>query len=279
MIVAINYSDKNFTASQKYNTETAYKYGGVDKVIEYSPEDIDREFYLKNESILSNKRGGGYWLWKPYIILHTMDQLNEGDYLIYCDSGAAYIRNVRYLIESLEKVKQDIMPFELPLVEKQWTQRETFKLMECEETNYKETNQILATYILIRVSEKSRKFISEYINFCENKKILIEHDDDEDNVFIEHRHDQSVFSLLCKKYNLETFRDPSQYGIRPWEYLDNGRIYNPQKYDNSCYPQILVSFRKEDGRKYVLKDKIKFIMTKFNILNQKQFMKKNKIIL
>ena len=30
--------------------------------------------------------------------------------------------------------------------------------------------------------------------------------------FIEHRHDQSILSLLTKKYNIESFRDPSNWG-------------------------------------------------------------------
>jgi hypothetical protein len=30
--------------------------------------------------------------------------------------------------------------------------------------------------------------------------------------FKDHRHDQSVLSLLCAKYNFEIFRDPTQWG-------------------------------------------------------------------
>ena len=41
MIVAINYADEKYKAAQKYNTNTAYKKGRVNKVIEYSPSDID----------------------------------------------------------------------------------------------------------------------------------------------------------------------------------------------------------------------------------------------
>jgi hypothetical protein len=30
--------------------------------------------------------------------------------------------------------------------------------------------------------------------------------------FVAHRHDQSIFSLLTKRYGLVAYRDPSQYG-------------------------------------------------------------------
>lgn len=276
MIIAINYSDENFRDAQKLNTKTAYTKGRVDKVIEYSPKDIDSEFYKKYEDILNCNRGGGYWLWKPYIILKTMNSMDNGDYLFYCDSGAAYINKVEYLIDSLEKSNQDIMPFELPLIEKQWTKTKTFELMGCNKSIFKENNQILATYILIKVSENSRKFIEQYLKFCTNKDCLIDSNETE-KYLIEHRHDQSIFSLLCKKAQLDTFRDPSQYGIRSWEYMANSRSYVPRSYTNSDYPQILVSFRKSNGKKYILKDRIKSVMTKIGILNENQFIRKNKI--
>lgn len=278
MLIAINYADINFKEAQSINTKTAYTKGRVDKVIEYSPEDIEKDFYLKNKSILDNKRGGGYWLWKPYIILKTMEKMNDGDYLFYCDSGAAYINKVQYLIKSMEDTGQDIMPFELPLIEKQWTQNETFKFMNCYDDKFKNSNQILATYMLIKVSYKSKQFIKQYLELCENQDILIDnYSEEEEGYFLEHRHDQSIFSLLCKKYNLQVFRDPSQYGIRPWEYLSNKRMYKTKNYENSFYPQILVSFRKENADKYIRKDKIKYVLTKLRILNKNQFIKKNNI--
>lgn len=275
MIIAINYADNNFRKAQKLNTKTAYKKGKVDKVIEYSPVDIDKEFHEENKDILSQKRGGGYWLWKPYFILKTMNNMKDGDYLIYCDSGAAYINKVQYLIDSLNKTNQDIMGFELPLIEKQWTQKSTLLELGCDYDYYKETNQILATYILIKVSDNSKNFMNQYLSNCKKKRLLIDNYDGEDKCFIQHRHDQSIFSLLYKKNKLESFRDPSQYGIRPWEYYNKGRIFRINKKTNSTYPQIIVSFRKASGVMFIIKDKFKYVLTKLRILNEKQFIKKN----
>ena len=277
MIVAINYADENFKKAQQFNTKTAYSKGRVDKVIQYSPKDIDKKFYLENKYILDKPRGGGYWLWKPYIILKTMKEMSKGDYLFYCDSGAAYINDIRYLIKDLEKSGQDIMAFELPLLENQWTKNKTFELRNCNSTGFRKSNQILATYIFIKVSDYSIQFINQYLNMCKNRSILIDDKCEQSEDFIQHRHDQSIFSLLCKKNSIKPFRDPSQYGIRPWEYLANGRVYNPKNYINSSYPQIIVSFRTEDGKKYVVKDRIKYFMTKIGLLNKNQFIKKNKI--
>lgn len=259
MIVAINYADENFRKSQKLNTKTAYKKGKVDKVIEYSPKDIDKNFYENNKKILSQKRGGGYWLWKPYIVLKTLKELNKGDYLIYCDSGAHYINNVKYLIDSMDKCNTDIMVFELPLIEKQWTKRELFNLMECIDDKYKESNQILATYFLVKKSDYSMKFFEEYLNYACLDDILNDEYDENLQIedFIEHRHDQSLLSLLSKKEKLITFRDPSQFGIRPWEYAGESRLIRYKKYENSNYPKIILSQRKVNILRFRIKEFIR----------------------
>jgi hypothetical protein len=256
MIIVINYADHNFIKQQKYNTKTAYKYG-ADIVIEYSPDDLDQEFKRKYWHILSEKRGAGYWLWKPYIILKTFEKCNDGDYLFYVDSGAYFVNKISYLIEEMNRKNDYIMAFELPLIEKQWTKRDAFILMNCDSDYYAESNQILAGYILARKCHASVKFFEEYLNYCTDYRILTDLPNEmgKDNYenFIEHRHDQSVFSLLCKKYNIKPHRDPSQFGIYPIMYYSPGRLYNPKKYEDK-YPQILVSCRRETSYYFRVKE-------------------------
>ncbi len=113
MKILINYSDKNFKTSQKLNSKTGMGIGNFDRFIEYSPEDIDKKFYQKNEHILTQLRGGGYWLWKPYIILKTLQRkdVKYGDYIFYLDSGAYFINKIDYIIDLSKKYSQDIIPF------------------------------------------------------------------------------------------------------------------------------------------------------------------------
>lgn len=44
--------------TQKLNTKTAIKKGKVDRVIEYSPDDLDHKFRERYHDILSQKKGG-----------------------------------------------------------------------------------------------------------------------------------------------------------------------------------------------------------------------------
>ena len=61
------------------------------------------------------KRGGGYWIWKPYFILKTLkEKIKYNDYLIYSDSGSVYINSAYYLLSVMIRDKIDIMSFHLP---------------------------------------------------------------------------------------------------------------------------------------------------------------------
>lgn len=50
MIIAINYADSTYKKAQQFNTKTAYKYGKVDRVIEYGPENIDNSRFFDNSN-------------------------------------------------------------------------------------------------------------------------------------------------------------------------------------------------------------------------------------
>jgi len=113
MKLLINYANNVFRTSQRLNSKTGKEIGLFDEVISYSPKDIGRSFYKRNEKILSQKRGNGYWLWKPYFIKKTLEMLNWGDYLFYCDSGSYFIKPITPLIDISLVTGQEIIPFEI----------------------------------------------------------------------------------------------------------------------------------------------------------------------
>jgi len=75
----INYANSKFTLHQKDCSKSAMTIGGFDKVFSYSPKDIEIDFFEKNSKILEQKRGNGYWLWKPYFIKRALDKLEYGE--------------------------------------------------------------------------------------------------------------------------------------------------------------------------------------------------------
>ena len=281
MIAAVTYSTENYKSVRKLNVKSAYRKGKADIVFEYTPEDIDESFKESYKKIFSYKRGAGLWLWKPYIINKALSLINNGDYLIYSEAASIYIRPIKYLVDSLEKSRQDLMVFELPLITEQWTKRETFVRMQCENDGYEKKNQISASFILVKKSFYSVAFIKDYLSFCCDEATIsaVQFDKSIENSsnFIEHREDQSVLSLLSMKYKLKAFRDPSQYGIRPWEYIVSKEvIYNQGTYENSAYPSIFLHTRKEIDFLYLIKEILKRILATFPFYVKWEISRRNK---
>jgi hypothetical protein len=250
MKLLVNFATTNFRDAQQFNSKTALKIGGFDRVVNASPDLIDHQFKVQHKSILGQSKGAGYWLWKPYFILKALNQLQDGDVVMYADAASHFIRSANTLLELPATYKQDIIPFELDHLEGAWTKRDAFVYINADAMGFQETRQFLASFIVVRKSAFSMRFMNEYLEYCCNPNILT----DLDNRcglpnypgFTAHRHDQSVFSLLCKKYQLQGFRDPSQWG--------NSQV---SQFTNSSYPQILEHTRQKSPKQAKLIYKLK----------------------
>jgi hypothetical protein len=74
--------------------------------IPYTLKDLDKNFIDKHTKFIeNNSRGYGYWIWKPYIILQTMEKLNYNDIIIFSDSGSVVnpngFKRLKYYYEIL----------------------------------------------------------------------------------------------------------------------------------------------------------------------------------
>ena len=239
--ILINYADITHYAAQQDSCKSATRPGGFDSVIPYNRCDLDEDFKRKNKDILSERKGAGYWLWKPHIILKTMDQCNEGDFIFYTDTVILWLKSVDPIIEVCRGVENGIFLFHTdPLpgnMEKFCTKRDTFVYMGCISEKYTDGLPLHAGMQLYRVCEESRFFVAQYLKYCRDRAILT---DDENTCglnnypgFKFHRHDQSVLSLLANKYEIHTHRDPTEHG-------------NPYINSNDGYGQIVKHTRRTD---------------------------------
>jgi hypothetical protein len=226
MNAVCSFATGRFLKSQKLLASKSYEFG-ADNVFSYNQSDVDSDFIKKNYTILSQPKGAGLWLWKPYIILKTLEKLQENDNLLYCDSGLYPINNLNYLFDLTKN--NDIILFQVHNhLNKNWTKKLCFSLMSCDEEKYFESEQICGTYQVYKKSEKSLNFVKTWLNFCENENIIADNKvikQNEINSYVEHRWDQSILTNLGIQNNIEIYRDPSQWG-------------NEHHRLNSKYPQI-----------------------------------------
>jgi len=216
----LTYGDNAYKKSREELINQANSLNFFNRIILETEEiENDREFKiaLKNKefnNLYSQKKGGGYWCWKPYIIYKNLEEIEDGDILFYSDSGSRffpYCKSIKVLSNCISEVKSSItgiLPFQTNHKEKCWTKSDTldyFNMLHDDKS--KNSGQFRAGMIVIQKCENSMNIINEWWNIMKNNPHLV--DDSPSNIenskeFSENRHDQSIFSLLCKKYNIKT---------------------------------------------------------------------------
>ena len=165
------------------------------------------DFIEKHREFLSlNKRGGGYWIWKPYVIQQKLKDISDGEYLLYADAGCTVSRETKISLNEyltrLEAAGDDILCFKMDrCLEKSWNKADLFSYLDIDpEGEIANSGQILGGIMLFKKTPESVQLVDDWLALCENYHLV---DDSpsllqNSSTFIEHRHDQSIFSLLAK---------------------------------------------------------------------------------
>ena len=183
-------------------------------------KDVDDEFYQKNKHILSQNKGAGYWLWKPYLIDKKLKEIKENDFLFYCDAGSYFINSIKLIKNICENETKGVMSFHLnnnDTFDCKQTKRDAYILMDCDSKEYWYDNSPKnAGFILFKNNDFSKKFVLEWLRYAQNERIITDKENQcgKPNLseFNTHRHDQSIYSILIKKYNIKSYTDLSQHG-------------------------------------------------------------------
>lgn len=193
-----------------------------DKVIGYTDKDLkqDEPFWSTHgQFIEQNERGYGHWLWKSYLIKKTLDQLNDGDILIYADSGCQLNNNgIPRLNEYMDMLHTNednygVISFKMShLLEKWYTKMELFTLLNTNEDD-RNSPQSVGGIVLIKKNAHSVHLVNEWYTIASSNYDTINHNRymEQDPEFCAHRDDQSVFSLLVKKYGSIKIEDETYF--------------------------------------------------------------------
>jgi hypothetical protein len=236
--IICSYGNQPYYKSLDLLERTSYEIGKVDEFHRYTREWLEStEFYKKNQYILDKHRGNGYWMWKPFIILESFNKMDDGDVVLYSDAAINVISDLDQLFSIAQKEK--IIVFRLPggHLNKTWTKKDCFVLMQADLPVYHNARQTQGALSLWKKTPETIAVLKTWLNYMKDPRILT----DDPNFcgmncpgFKDHRHDQSVLSILRLKYELEQFRDPTQWG--------NDEI---DQFRNSPYPQLFNHHRQK----------------------------------
>lgn len=250
---------------------------------------INNEFNLtavfrnKFESKLKKgSRGFGHWCWKPQIILQLLHEVGDGDIIQYVDAGchlntSGLPRLLEYF-EIARTAKNGILAFQAKppdanlidegrnfesLPDYQWAKGDLIDYFGFRQNReVLESPTIGATVLFIMKCPEAIKIIEEWLAIIESDFSLIDDGPSASpNIqgFREHRHDQAIFSLLCKKHTVTLLSAyeywyPSENKSQPdWQALKNYPVharrdkdFEGSKKNNSLLKRFFPAWRKEN---------------------------------
>jgi hypothetical protein len=142
---------------------------------------------------------------------------NPGDIIIYSDAGCAISTREKAQAKFKEWINdvRNIEPYRIsfvtPHLEKYYTKNDLFEIMNLNDSTYKNSGHHSAAVQIYKHTPENLSFINEYYKFAclDNYHYITDEQSrsNNDNNFREHRHDQSILSLLFKKYGSYTYDD------------------------------------------------------------------------
>lgn len=253
----ITYGDEKFVKAKERIVNQARHIKWFDSVMSFSRNDISEELELSG--LMKISRGGGLWAWKPDVIYTAMQKMNDGDILVYADSGCS-LQNCKEW-NKIENIldNYDIIAQNIYQSTEEWTRKEIIDYFINNPKGWINAPQHCATTIIIKVSDFSRRLISEWRDCILLHPLFIMDVPEEERrnqhyAFHENRHDQSVYNALIYKYLY------SGKIYSTWEHIEN---YDPVNL------QAIRATRLRNGERESLNNKVigmlKYYFKKFFI--------------
>ena len=212
--ILIFYGTEEFRGSLDRLKKEASNLNVFDKTIIYTPRDLP--MHIKANSLMNYKKGGGYWIWKPYIIWKTLQDY-PNSIVVYIDAGCSISKSEEWNQYFKFIEKHDTILFQYrnsfdygwnkmwPSATTKignWTKLNTQKYFDqlIKDENWHSFDKIMGGIIICK--NPKNEFIFQWLNITLFKSELIvdpigNEIGNQKEDFIEHRHDQSIITPLA----------------------------------------------------------------------------------
>ena len=201
---------EGYLAGRDLLIRTATEAGWFESITAYDENRLAEEsptWYAKHRNFIkTNRRGFGYWIWKPEIIQLKLREIGPDDLVLYLDAGCQInpkgIKRFKRYIELAKLFGMFCFYLNGPnYTIGQWTKADLLSYFEIHLNDIilsmPQVEAGVGFYKNTKTTLKSIQFWSETMTF-EDYHLVNDSPSraTEAREFIEHRHDQSVFSLI-----------------------------------------------------------------------------------
>lgn len=194
----ITYGDEHYAKSRERLAEEAHGLGIFDRVRAYAPSDLDDQ--IRSHPLMRYPRGGGYWVWKPWVVLDALRQTGDGDVVVYVDAGCSLSPSRQWKRYFNVLNRKDMLAFSIMTRCGQYTKRSMLDA-------FKPTLgpwwghyfQLAGGVFLVRKTPFTMRFFERFLSLCTEENLIDVRPGEmaaQYPGFIEHRHDQALFSAL-----------------------------------------------------------------------------------
>lgn len=209
----------SFSRAHSRVLQNAENFGAFSSINLFSERDIFNfcPEIIPYKKFLSSTRGYGYWMWKSFLVSRMMELSSDDDLICYADIGCTFndagiARFGEYCALTSE---YGSLCFDLGHLERAYTKMDTYKKIFPETLDHLNTGQRCATTFFLKNTQDNRNIFEEIkkISVENNHFYITDVPSQEQNheEFKEHRHDQSVFSLMSKKYKFYCIPDETYW--------------------------------------------------------------------
>jgi len=216
--VHVSYATANFSQAARILRRSARRFGLDTRI--YGPDGpVAAGLRARHPAVMSAKRGAGYWLWKPFIILDAMNTVPDGTAVLYTDIALSFIADPAPLLALAARNPICLFGRAVYGPQRIWTKRDCFVELDADTPEFWNLPQLWAGMQLYRAGPEARVFLGKLCEAMANEAALT----DKPNIhglpdlpsLREHRHDQSILTILAHREGVTIFPDPSQFG--GWE--------------------------------------------------------------
>lgn len=212
--VFLTYGDERFSHSRKRIIFEAKKTGLFNRCCletENILSDFEFQEALKSQDFLrvfSDAKGGGCYIWKPYVIYKNLLSLDHDDILVYADAGCTVCNDDHSINKFLEyfratKDPTGIVAFRSHHLESEESKGDVFEYFNISRSNEEicNTPKYSAGRIVIRKCEHSMDFFKRWWEIAKSEPLLFSSSHSKTPNFpnfFRHIWDSSTLSILCK---------------------------------------------------------------------------------